>query len=285
MRLLGCLLFLLSFNVFSTSLFNQTKNILIEAGELSNTNPVDLTTIAAIESSFKTNVKSKTSSARGLFQFTKRTWRVTVNSYKHKYQVKDWDIENPLHNTLMGAEYLNENKRILEKRLKRKVTLTDTYLAHLLAPRRVVEMNLLSQSILMSDLYPKLAKYNTALFYQPDGRSRTISEFKQLIKNKINKAKSRFGILIVEELTLRKEKQNRIVFENHLRTLSSWWICQEKELIRKSKGEIKELTLTMTDLSDSSFKVPHSKLESSLPYPSKEVIFTTIEFYDRRIAV
>lgn len=263
----------------ATTQFENTKHILIEAGKLSNVDPVELTTIAALESSFKNTVNSKYSSAKGLFQFTNRTWRVTLNSYRDNYkQVQKWDIYNPLHNTLMGAEYIKENNRILQKRLNRDITLLDTYMAHLLAPRRVVYLEKINQNKPLASVYPKLAKYNKPLFYTKSGKPRTIREFKHYLQNKLNNAFEEFGSIVQRELMIAKVKQFR---DTILTATDQWWMCASLELVRTLKGNLKHY-------------LPTGKLSIGLMnqtyvyqpqnHPNKPLITNIdLHFYDRRL--
>ena len=78
-----------------------------QAASMSEMDPELLMTVAKIESGLDPNAKAKTSSATGLFQFIASTWKEITSKKGEKYGLKTGaNIRNPLHNALMGAEYL-----------------------------------------------------------------------------------------------------------------------------------------------------------------------------------
>lgn len=93
----------------------------------------DMATFAAIESGFNPNAKSNSSSASGLYQFTKGTFQDTLKKYGGKHGLDmNASVMDPKVNALMAGEYLNENKRVLQSKLGREVNTTDLYAAHFL---------------------------------------------------------------------------------------------------------------------------------------------------------
>ena len=174
--------------------------------------------LAQSESGFKTDIKADTSSATGLFQFTDSTWLTILYKDGAKYglddivknievkknkagDVIDAKINDPLIekyaldlrkdpriNSLMGAEFVKENKEILQAALpKQQINRTDQYVAHFLGAGQAVDF--LSQMKknpdgVASDSFPAAAGSNEGVFKKPDGTSRTFKEVYEFFKKK-----------------------------------------------------------------------------------------------------
>lgn len=148
-----------------------------------------LATFAAIESTFQSHVKNSQSSATGLFQFTAPTWRTMLKRYGSLYGLSpNASRKDPLANALMGAEYIKENQRILEARLRRPARLEEIYMAHLLSPRRAVEVIRTPSHHSVARLYPQLAAKNQRLFYHRPGHAKTAAQFVNGLKRKVEGA-------------------------------------------------------------------------------------------------
>lgn len=81
-----------------------------QAASMTGTNPETMMTIAKVESSLNPKAGATTSSAKGLFQFTNDTWKDILRSKGAKYGLDEsTDIFNPLANSLMGGEFINQN--------------------------------------------------------------------------------------------------------------------------------------------------------------------------------
>lgn len=146
----------------------------------------ELTAVASLESSFRPHVKASTSSATGLFQFTTRTWRVTLKTYGEKYLLDpSASRKDPYANALMGAEYMKENRRVLKKKLGREPNIVDVYMAHLIAPRRVAALDDINPNAKLAYIYPRIASANKSLFYDDNDYPLSVSQFKTLIKDKV----------------------------------------------------------------------------------------------------
>lgn len=201
----------------------------------------ELAAVAAIESSFRPWVKANTSTATGLFQFTNRTWRVTLQSYGAKYGLDETaDRRDPMANALMGAEYIKENRRVLKKKMGRYASLADVYMAHLIAPRRVAALEDINPNASMAYLYPNLAKYNYNIFYKKDGTARTVKEFKRYIGGKVwrayNKYRESAKLAVVEWKRERDAEQFAAAMEYQ----ESPWNCSKFALVRKWGESFKE---------------------------------------------
>lgn len=154
-----------------------------------------LAAMGAIESSFRPLAKNKYSSARGVYQFTKRTWRVTLKSYGHIYGLNaNADIHDPYANAVMAAEYIKENINVLQHKLQRAPTYAEIYTAHLVSPLRAAFVATLPEDTILAKVYPKLARVNRPLFYADD-RPLTVAEFRALMEHKVSSALHVYGKL------------------------------------------------------------------------------------------
>lgn len=96
----------------------------------SNIDPKYYEKLAQIESSNNPNAKAKTSSAAGLYQFTKGTWNDIVKKLKLDYTEED--RYDPEKSKVVIEQFTKDNKNYLEGRLGRSVTEGELYLAHFL---------------------------------------------------------------------------------------------------------------------------------------------------------
>jgi soluble lytic murein transglycosylase-like protein len=115
------------------------SNIIVSAARSVGVDPGMMLSIASAESSFDPNAGAGTSSARGLFQFTKGTWANMVAKYSHNrdspaYGIRIQDIEDARSSAIMGALYAKENVDILKKVPGAPITPTSVYMAHFLGP-------------------------------------------------------------------------------------------------------------------------------------------------------
>jgi hypothetical protein len=129
-----------------------------QAARATGTDPVLLLAIARRESGFDPVARSRSSSARGLMQFTTATWLEVVRDFGHRHglthQADALSVgprgsaaasgrvvrevlrlrENPQLAAVMVAERLESWRKPLEEALGRAVTPNDLYFVHLLGP-------------------------------------------------------------------------------------------------------------------------------------------------------
>jgi Transglycosylase SLT domain len=162
---------------------------------------------AKVESGFRPDVKAATSSASGLFQFTKQTWLATVKQHgaahglgwaadaisansDGEYSVADaglrsqiLDLRNqPELASLMAAEFASDNKDILQTALGREPQDVDLYLAHFLGvggASKFLKNWQADSDQPAAPLFPKAAAANQAIFYGKNGAPRSLNEIRQ----------------------------------------------------------------------------------------------------------
>ena len=136
---------------------------------------------ASTESNFNPTAKSKSSSARGLFQFLEETWLRVVKKHGDKYGLGDLadkieikggracctaDREkilalrnNPEISALMAGEFSSDNKDYLKGNTKDKVGSTELYLAHFMGAggaAKFLNARAMNGDALAKDLFPNL---------------------------------------------------------------------------------------------------------------------------------
>ncbi|MCB2076109.1 MAG: lytic transglycosylase domain-containing protein [Novosphingobium sp.] len=166
---------------------------------------------AKLESSLDPNARASTSSASGLYQFTKGTWLETLDRHgsNHGLGWADAAIENgalrdpqmraavmalrndPDAASLMAAELARDNKAALTGVLGREPDAAELYLAHFLGSGGASSF----LRTLMADpgrsaasILPKAAAANRSIFYEPSGAARSVSGVMDLMRGKVARA-------------------------------------------------------------------------------------------------
>ena len=159
---------------------------------------------AAQESGFRTEVKAKTSSATGLYQFTEQTWLQMVRDNGSQYGIGDLagKIEtrqdgslavrdratrhhilalrkNPELAAAMAAEFASDNKEYLTDRVGGTIGRTELYMAHFLGAggaAEFLEAKASNPQVKAASLLPEAAAANRSVFYDEKGKARTVSQ-------------------------------------------------------------------------------------------------------------
>ena len=159
---------------------------------------------AAQESSFDPNAKASTSSATGLFQFTKQTWLQTLKQHGAEYglgayadritvdssgtaRVSDpsWrqkilDLrKDPAVAAEMAGALDKDNLASLQSSVGGKIGATELYLAHFLGAGGASQfLNGMKQnpSASAAAVLPEAASANASVFYDGDGNARSLSQ-------------------------------------------------------------------------------------------------------------
>jgi hypothetical protein len=175
------------------------------------------------ESSFDPTATAATSSASGLYQFVEQTWLGTFKDHAGDYGYGDlaaqitkqpdghYTVANaairkqilglrkdPALNAGMAAELAADNKTKMEKVLGRPVSATDLHLAHFLglsgALKFIRKLNA-DPDVTGASLFPRPAAANKPVFYDGNGRAKTIGEIYAEMADKMNSGQAQFASL------------------------------------------------------------------------------------------
>ena len=169
--------------------FSAVKDTIAAAAKMVGVDPSILFKTAAVESGFNPSAKAGTSSASGLFQFTKGTWDEMVTKYGAKYGYTPGNVSpfDPKAAAIMGAHYIKDSMSALGKRIGRAVGATETYMAHFLGPAgagkflTAMEKNPQAPA---AQVMPEAAASNKPIFYD-NGRPRTMTEVYSVLDKKV----------------------------------------------------------------------------------------------------
>lgn len=176
---------------------------------------------AAQESSLQSDAKASTSSATGLFQFTRATWLDMMKKYGALYGYGDLASKittgddgkatvtdpaaekrllalrgNAEASGLMAAEYARDNATSLQENLGRAVDAADLYLAHFLGASGAGDLLAAAKDKPASSaaaLLPAAAKANASVFYTPEGRARSAGDVVELIRGRFTDKMDRYA--------------------------------------------------------------------------------------------
>lgn len=155
---------------------------------------------ARVESGLNPQAKARTSSARGLYQFTNATWLETVRKHGAAHGL-GWAAdaiasgtagagsaaratilglrENAEAAALMAGAFARDNGAALEHRLGRAAGATDLYMAHFLGAggaARFLRGMAATPGAAAATLLPAAALANRGVFYAKDGSARSLAE-------------------------------------------------------------------------------------------------------------
>lgn len=174
---------------------------------------------ARIESSLDPNARAQTSTAAGLFQFTKQTWLATVKEHgaQHglawaadaisrapdgRYAVSDPSLREsvldlrfePEAASNMAAELASDNHNYLADRLGTKPQDVDLYLAHFLGAAgaaRFLEAHQANPDAEAASLLPSAAAANRTIFYDRDGQPRSLDAIRNRFAERLQGGNAR----------------------------------------------------------------------------------------------
>jgi hypothetical protein len=164
---------------------------------------------AAQESSLDPKAQAETSSAAGLFQFTRGTWldmlkrfggqygfadlaRQILETPSGKLAVTDEAAEkrilalrnDPEASALMAAEYARDNASALESSLGRAPDAAELYLAHFLGASGAGALLTAPPGQTAAAVLPAAAKANPAVFTAADGHARSVGDVIALVRSR-----------------------------------------------------------------------------------------------------
>lgn len=171
---------------------NAPKRVLHAIQAASKKSGVDFSYLvqqAKAESNFNTDIKAKTSSATGLYQFIDSTWMQMVERYGADYGIDTDGMskseilalrKDPKASSFMAAAFASENERFLNANWGGDVGSTELYFAHFLGAAgasaflSAKDENPLQRA---ADLFPQAARANRNVFYDPQsGQPRTLAQ-------------------------------------------------------------------------------------------------------------
>ncbi len=149
--------------------------------------------MAYAESTFNPNAKAPSpSTASGLFQFIKDTWKKMLGRHGKKYGLStDESPFNARANALMGGEYIQDNiKDIRSSVLSPPPNAADIYAAHFLGSggaKQLFREIKNDPNTIAAKVFPKQAALNEKLFYKNGDKSRprTVKELYEVFAQKM----------------------------------------------------------------------------------------------------
>lgn len=169
---------------------------------------------ARVESSLNPQAQASTSSAAGLFQFTRQTWLGTLKAHgaEHglswaadaistrpsgQHIISDPSLRQSIMDlrfdadaaSAMAGELASDNAATLEAGLGRPLEQVDLYLAHFLGSKgaiKFLQAHDADPSQSAAPLFPEAAAANRGVFYNADGSARSLGEIRQHFAQKLN---------------------------------------------------------------------------------------------------
>ena len=172
-----------------------------------------LVDVARVESRFDPNAKAPTSSARGLYQFTKQTWLATLRRHganhglgwaanaigqdaSGRFGVADPMLrdrilglrDDPVAASNMAAALTSDNQDYIEGRIGRAAEPVDLYLAHFLGSAgasRFLTAWADNPAQAGATMMPEAAAANRSVFYAADGSMRSLGDIRERFRAKL----------------------------------------------------------------------------------------------------
>ena len=176
---------------------------------------------ASQESGFKAEAEASTSSATGLYQFTRATW---LDQFKRhgaelgfgdlsqrigsgpggRLSIADKNIEQKILNlredpeasAKFAAAYARDNSATLSQNLNRDPDAAELYLAHFLGASGASQMLAAAETapnIYASHVVPDAARANRSVFFAEGGVPRTVRQVVDLIRDRFDSQMDRFA--------------------------------------------------------------------------------------------
>ncbi len=169
---------------------------------------------ARVESSLNPQAQASTSSAAGLFQFTRQTWLGTLKAHgadhglawaadaisttpSGHHRISDPAMRHAIMDlrfdaeasSAMAGELAADNSAALETGLGRPPEQVDLYLAHFLGAKGAIaflQAHDADPSQSAAPLFPEAAAANRGIFFNPDGSARSLGDIRQNFAAKLN---------------------------------------------------------------------------------------------------
>ncbi len=172
-----------------------------------------LVDVARVESRFNPTAKAPTSSARGLYQFTRQTWLATLHRHganhglgwaanaigkdaSGRFSIADPMLrdqilglrDDPVAASNMAAALTSDNQGYIESRTGRAAEPVDLYLAHFLGSAGAARfLGAWSDNPDQpgATMMPDAAAANRPVFYNADGSMRSLGEIREFFRAKL----------------------------------------------------------------------------------------------------
>ncbi len=160
---------------------------------------------AKTESAFNPDIKAKTSSATGLFQFIDSTWLATIKEHGAKYGLDDLvskidsdpaakqqalDLrKDPAVAAVMTAEATKDNKYYLETSVGGDIGKNELYLAHFLGlggATKFLQAKQQNPDAAAADLFPSASAANKNVFFDASGKKKSLSDVYDFFAKKMD---------------------------------------------------------------------------------------------------
>lgn len=210
---------------------------IVRAAAVTDVDPVYMMALADKESSFATEVRARTSSAEGLFQFVTKTWLSMVRTHGPKHglaeeaaaiefvegqpTIKDDALRDrvlglrrdPYLSAVMAAEMMKRDRAAIERRIGRDLNRSEFYLAHFLGAEGAGKlMALVDEKPKQSAprVFREAAKANRTLFFARQGKrmkdltvAQVYDKLDQMIDHRISRYTEVTRVVAVSDLGLR----------------------------------------------------------------------------------
>lgn len=151
--------------------------------------------MAKQESGFNPNAAAKTSSATGLYQFIKGTWKNMVDKYGSKFPIlRERGPEDAEANAIAGALFIKENSEYLAKN-KIPINATTIYAAHFLGAGGAKVLLTSDPNKNASEIMPAAAKANQYIFYDKNNNNkpRTVQQVIDVLFQKVGQYQEKYS--------------------------------------------------------------------------------------------
>lgn len=170
--------------------FNKLKGYIFEAEQRTGTSAELLTALLSIESTMGNHTVNPSSSARGVMQYTSKTWRADLKKYHKELGLSaNASVTNARAAILVAAAALADNKQYLERVTGRTISSGDLYMSHFVGLGGAVKILKGKSSTQVSRLVAVHSKNGKR--YHVKGKVATVAQFRAkmngLIKNETRK--------------------------------------------------------------------------------------------------
>ena len=211
--------------------------MIVRAAAVTDVDPVYMMALADKESSFSTDVRARTSSAEGLFQFVTKTWLSVVRTFGAKHGLADEaaaiDLvegqptikddatrervlglrRDPYLSAVMAAEMMKRDRAAIERRIGRDLNRSEFYLAHFLGAQGAGKlMALVDEKPKQSAprVFREAAKANRTLFFARQGKrmkdltvAQVYDKLDQMIDHRISRYSEVTRVITVSDVDTR----------------------------------------------------------------------------------